>query len=118
MIYRYTGNTGSNPNLKPSTLKRIDPVPQNPDKRITMNGTFYPDRQLAVCADKTPDDEASLALEYYNVGMAIPYDSYIMANCYTWISYIDGSGNRHYVLLVLMMGESTRLWEKVFIINK
>lgn len=87
-IYRYSGNTGGSPEPKPSTPKPIEPTPQDPDKRITMSGTFYPDRQLAVSADTNPDDVASPALDYYNAGMAISYDSYIMANGFAWISYI------------------------------
>lgn len=109
-IYRYTGNMGGSPAPKPSTPKPIEPTPQNPDKRITMSGTFYPDRPLAVSADTNPDDAVSPALDYYNVGMAIPYDSYIMANGYAWISYIAGSGNRRYVAVGPDDGQVSTTW--------
>lgn len=99
---------------KPSAPKPVDPVQQNPDKRITMSGTFYPDRPLAVSADTNPDDAASPALDYYNAGMAISYDSYIMANGYAWISYIAGSGNRRYVAVGPDDGQIDTTWGKGF----
>lgn len=113
-IYRYIGNTGGSPNPEPSTPKPIEPTPQDPDKRINMNGTFYPDRPLAVSADTNPDDTASPALDYYNAGMTIPYDSYIMANGFAWISYIAGSGKRRYVAVGPDDGHIDTTWGRGF----
>ncbi|MFK4568374.1 peptidoglycan amidohydrolase family protein [Enterococcus sp. UD-01] len=96
-IYRYTGKSNGGTNPKPSTPKPIVPVPQDPNKRIQMSGTFYPDRKLAVSADTNPDDVKSPALDYYTKGTAIRYDSYVMSNEYAWISYIGASGKRRYV---------------------
>ncbi|MBO0475181.1 SH3 domain-containing protein [Enterococcus ureasiticus] len=73
------------------------PTPKPNSGLISKAGTFYPDRQLSVSSDTNPDGVASPALDYYNASMAIPYDSYIMANGYAWISYVAGSGNRRYV---------------------
>lgn len=81
---------------------------------VSKTGTFYPDRQLAVSADTNPDDTASPALDYYNAGMAIPYDSYIMANGFAWISYIAGSGNRRYVAVGPDDGRIDTTWGRGF----
>lgn len=113
-IYRFTGNIGGSPEPKPSTPKPIESTPQDPDKRITMSGTFYPNRQLAVSADTNPDNAASPALDYYNTGNAIPYDSYIMANGYAWISYIAGSGTRRYVAVGRDDGQIDTTWGRGF----
>lgn len=113
-IYRYTGNSSGKPDPKPNTPKPVDPVPQDPSKRITMSGTFYPDRQLAVSADTNPDDTASPALDYYNAGMAISYDSYIMANGFAWISYIASSGKRRYVAVGPDDGRTDTTWGRGF----
>ncbi|WP_430606395.1 hypothetical protein IGJ55_002074 [Enterococcus sp. AZ170] len=111
-IYRYTGNTGGNP--KPSTPKPIEPTPQDPNKRIDMSGVFYPDRQLAVSVDTNPDDAVSPALDYYNAGMAISYDSYIMTNGFAWISYVASSGNRRYVAVGPDDGRIDTTWGRGF----
>lgn len=113
-IYRYTGNTGGKPDQKPSIPKPVEPTPQNLDKRITMSGMFYPDRQLAVSADTNPDDAESPALDYYNAGAAIPYDSYIMVNGFAWISYVASSGKRRYVAVGPDAGRIDTTWGRGF----
>ncbi|OEG13442.1 SH3 domain-containing protein [Enterococcus ureasiticus] len=82
-----------------------------------MSGVFYPDRQLAVSADTNPDDVARPALDYYNAGSSIPYDSYIMTNGYVWISYIAGSGKRRYVAVGPDDGQIDTTWGRGFLIR-
>lgn len=103
-IYRY-GTSSNNPTPKPS------PRPQHtPSEGISMIGTFYPDRQLAVSADTNPDDQASPALDYYLPGMAIHYDRYIHSNGYVWISYISSKGIRRYVAVGPDDGKIDTTW--------
>lgn len=113
-IYRYMGYGEGNPDPKPSTPKPINPAPQDPGARVSMSGVFYPNTTLAVSADTNPDDTASPALDYYNAGMTIPYDSYIMANGFAWISYIAGSGTRRYVAVGPDDGRTDTTWGRGF----
>lgn len=82
--------------------------------KFNLRGAFYPNRQLTVSADANPDDAASPALDYYDAGMAISYDSYIMANGFAWISYTAGSGIRRYVAVGPDDGRVDTTWGRGF----
>uniref|UniRef100_UPI0015584097 SH3 domain-containing protein n=1 Tax=Enterococcus faecalis TaxID=1351 RepID=UPI0015584097 len=56
----------------------------------------------------------SAALDYYEAGQSIGYDSYIFANGYAWISYIAGSGLRRYVAVGPDDGRTDTVWGKGF----
>ncbi|MBO0440973.1 SH3 domain-containing protein [Enterococcus sp. DIV0869a] len=46
--------------------------------------------------------------------MVIPYDSYIMANGFAWISYVESSGKRRYVAVGPDDGQVDTIWGKRF----
>lgn len=74
---------------------------------VPCKGTFYPSISLPVSADTNPD---SANLDYYDPGMAIAYDSYIISNGYYWISYITSSGARRYVAITPNDYELDTIW--------
>jgi hypothetical protein len=128
--YGYNGITSNNHDViwtvngcPPITIYRYGqtitaPVkPQAPTQAAglkPLSGIFYPDRTLAVSKDTNPDDQASPALAHYQAGMAIYYDSYIMANGYAWISYIAASGARRYVAVGPDDGQIDTTWGRGF----
>ena len=78
---------------------------------VPKAGNFVPNRKLPVSADTDPN---SAALDYYEAGQSIGYDSYIFANGYAWISYIAGSGLRRYVAVGPDDGRTDTVWGKGF----
>lgn len=83
-------------------------------QRIPYSGTFYPEFKLPVSGDTDPD---SPALAWYDAGMAVPYDSYIFANGFAWISYIAGSGVRRYIAVGPDDGNVNTVWGTGFLGN-
>ncbi len=81
---------------------------------VPYNGVFTPAIQLPVSADTDPD---SPALAYYNPGMAITYDSYVFANGYAWISYLDGAGTRRYIAVGPDDGRTDTVFGSGFLSN-
>lgn len=75
------------------------------------NGTFVPDRRLAISNDLTV---ASKAIDYYEKGSRINYDSYYKSEGYVWISYISYSGERRYVAIGPNDGDTGNVWGKGF----
>ncbi|EFM72568.1 peptidoglycan amidohydrolase family protein [Enterococcus faecalis] len=78
---------------------------------VPKAGNFVPNRKLPVSADTDPN---SAALDYYEAGQSIGYDSYIFENGYAWISYIAGSGLRRYVAVGPDDGRTDTVWGKGF----
>ncbi|WP_080351402.1 peptidoglycan amidohydrolase family protein [Enterococcus faecalis] len=104
-IYRFGG--ASKPYPGDSSGSKGDSV--NPSA-----GVFYPSMRLPVSGDTDPN---SPALDYYEAGQAIVYDSYVFANGYAWISYVAGSGLRRYVAVGPDDGRTDTVWGTGFLNN-
>lgn len=83
-------------------------MPVFPNYKLeTLSGVFVPDRRLPVCNEPT---QISEALDYYEAGQSINYDSYCVFDGYIWISYISYSGFRRFVAVALNDGILTNIW--------
>lgn len=109
-VYRYgkPGNSQIKPQPNPS--QPISVTKEQQTGLISMSGTFYPDRKLAVSQDTEPDEVISPAQDYYLPGMAIHYDYYLHSNGYVWISYISQGGARRYIAVGPDDGQTNTTW--------
>lgn len=76
-----------------------------------MSGTFWPNQRLEVSADTDP---YSPAMAFYYPGQFINYDSWVQANGYCWISYVNRYQQRRYVAVGEDNGDPNDTWGRGF----
>lgn len=72
-----------------------------------LSGVFIPNRRLPVCSEPT---QISEALDYYEAGQSINYDSYCVFDNYIWISYISYTGFRRFIAIGPDDSISSNVW--------
>ena len=76
-----------------------------------MSGTFWPNQNLDVSADTDPN---SPAVATYYPGQFINYDSWVQAEGYCWISYVNRYRQRRYVAVGYDNNDPNDVWGRGF----